>query len=118
MITNEKQFETDIESALLSPAGGYVKGNDIYSAQVGLYVETLINFVRKTQPREWTRFETVNKSDTVQKFCAAFNSACEMSGLVEVLRHGFKHRGINFRVCYFKPESTLNQTAAASSFRV
>lgn len=113
MITNEKRFETDIESALLSPAGGYVKGNDIYSAQVGLYVDTLINFVRKTQPREWTRFETVNKSDTVQKFCAAFNSACEASGLVDILRHGFKHRGINFRVCYFKPESTLNQTAAA-----
>ena len=36
-----------------------------------------------------------------------------MSGLVYVLRHGFKHRGIKFRVCYFKPESSLNQTAVA-----
>ena len=32
---------------------------------------------------------------------------------MSVLRHGFKHRGIKFRVCYFKPESTLNQTASA-----
>lgn len=110
---SEKQFETDIEAALLSPAGGYVKGSDTYDAKAGLYVDTLINFIRKTQPREWARFENVNKSDTVQKFCAAFNSACEASGLVYVLRHGFKHRGINFRVCYFKPESSLNQTAAA-----
>ena len=110
---SEKQFETDIEAALLSPAGGYVKGSDTYDAKAGLYVDTLINFVRKTQPREWTRFENVNKADTVQKFCAAFNSACESSGIFYVLRHGFKHRGINFRVCYFKPESSLNQTSAA-----
>ena len=112
-ITNEKQFESDIEAAMLSPAGGYVKGSDIYDAKAGLYVDTLINFIRKTQPREWTRFENVNKADTVKKFCAAFNNACDMNGLIAVLRHGFKHRGINFRVCYFKPESTLNQTAAA-----
>lgn len=110
--TNERRFEEDIEAAFLSPAGGYVKGNDTYDARAGLYVDTLINFIRKTQPKEWTRFENFNKSDTVKKFCAAFNNACDMSGLVYVLRHGFKHRGINFRVCYFKPESSLNQTAA------
>ena len=34
-----------------------------------------------------------------------------MDGLIAVMRHGFKHRGIKFRVCYFKPESSLNQTA-------
>lgn len=98
---------------MLSPAGGYVKGTDTYDAQSALYVDTLINFIRKSQPREWTRFEKVNPFDTVKKFCAAFNNACDVSGLLDVLRHGFKHRGINFRVCYFKPESSLNQTAAA-----
>ena len=110
---NERRFESDIEAAFLSPAGGYVKGTDTYDARQGLYVDTLIDFVRRSQPREWSRFENVNKSDTEQKFCAAFNNACDSDGLVHVLRHGFKHRGINFRVCYFKPESTLNQTAAA-----
>ena len=49
---SEKQFESDIEAAMLSPAGGYVKCNDIYDAKAGLYVDTLINFIRKTQPRE------------------------------------------------------------------
>ena len=33
-----------------------------------------------------------------------------MDGVLHVLRHGFKHRGIAFRVCYFMPESELNQT--------
>lgn len=111
--TTEKRFESDIESAFLSPAGGYAKGADTYNAELGIYVDTLIGFVQKTQPREWARFENQNKGDPVRKFCLAFNSACDADGLLSVLRHGFKHRGITFRVCYFKPGSSLNQTAAA-----
>ncbi|MBQ8698992.1 MAG: type I restriction endonuclease subunit R, partial [Schwartzia sp.] len=112
-VTNEKRFESDIEAALLSPAGGYTKGADVYDAKAGLFVDTLVDFVRRTQPKAWARFENANKLDTVRKFCAAMSNACDMDGLVSVLRHGFKHRGIPFRVCYFKPESSLNQTSAA-----
>ena len=112
MDTTERRFESDIESALLSPAGGYTKGAGTYDPKLALYVDTLIDFVRRTQPKEWARFANTNKVDPVGKFRAAFDNACEMYGLVHVLRHGFKHRGISFRVCYFKPESTLNQTAA------
>ncbi|MBQ5562390.1 MAG: type I restriction endonuclease subunit R, partial [Clostridia bacterium] len=32
-------------------------------------------------------------------------------GLLSVLRNGFKHRGIAFHVCFFKPESTLSDNA-------
>ena len=111
--SNEKRFESDIEAALLSPAGGYVKGTDTYDPKVGLYVDTLIDFIKKTQPKEWARFENANKINTVKKFCEAFNNACDMQGMLSVLRNGFKHRGISFKVCYFKPESSLNQTTAA-----
>ena len=110
--TTEKRFESDIEASFLSPAGGYVKGMDVYDPKLGLYVHTLIDFVQRTQPKAWARFENANKIDTVGKFCNAFNNACDMFGLLEVLRHGFKTRGIPFRVCYFKPESSLNQTTA------
>ena len=56
MITTEKRFEADIESFFLSPAGGYTKGADTYDAKQGLYVNTLIDFVQRTQPKEWVRF--------------------------------------------------------------
>ena len=117
MITTEKRFESDIEAAFLSPAGGYEKGADRYDAKAGLYVDTLIDFVRRTQPKTWARFEGANAVDPVGKFVLALNNAIDMDGLVSVLRHGFKHRGIAFRVCYFKPESSLNQTAAAQYAR-
>ena len=113
MISNEKRFEEDIESFLLSPAGGYTKGTDTYDAKLGLYVNTLIDFIQRTQPRVWASFENKNKLDPVHKFCVAFNNACDTYGLLHVLRKGFKHRGDTFRVCYFKPESHLNQTAEA-----
>lgn len=111
--TSERNFEEDIESFLISDKGGYTKTTDTYDAESGLYVDTLIAFVKRTQPKEWKRFENTCKSDAVKKFVLAFNNACDSDGLVSVLRHGFKHRGIPFRVCYFKPESHLNQTAAA-----
>jgi len=112
MITTERRFESDIETALLSLAGGYTKGTDTYDPELGLYVSTLIGFIQAAQPKEWARFERQNDVNPVRKFCMAFNAACDSSGLVSVLRHGFKHKGITFRVCYFKPESGLNEASA------
>lgn len=113
MITTEKRFEEDIEAFLLTDKGGYTKTADTYDTSLGLYVDTFIGFIKATQPKEWVRFENSCQSDPVRKFCIAFNNACDTYGLIAVLRHGFKHRGISFRVCYFKPESHLNKTAHA-----
>lgn len=112
LITTEKQFESDIAAALLSPAGGYTRNGDCYDPKLGLFADTLIRFVQKTQPNEWAFFEKQNPVNPVWKFCTAFNNACDADGLLSVLRYGFKHRGRRFRVCYFQPESALNQKDA------
>ena len=108
-VTTEKQFETDIESFLISEKGGYTKGNGTYDPKLGVYPDKLISFIKRTQPKEWAVFERQNEMDPVRKFCVAFNNACDMDGVLHVLRNGFKHRGTTFRVCYFKPESSLNE---------
>lgn len=116
MQDNEKRFESDIEEFLISPEGGWDKASDAgYCASKGsgmaLDLSTLIGFVKDTQPVAWQRFEKQCNSDPEKKFYRAFENAVENDGLISVLRHGFKHRGIDFRVCYFKPESTLNDLA-------
>lgn len=111
--TTEKRFEQDIESYLISVIGGWIKTPDSYIPADGLWTATLIAFIKRTQPKEWARFENTCNSDPVKKFVLAFNNACDEHGLISVIRHGFKHRGITFRVCFFKPESHLNQTAQA-----
>lgn len=108
---SEKRFESDIETFLLSPAGGYTTNGTPYDAKLGLYPAALVDFIKRTQPKSWKRFELQNAMDAERRFCIAFSNACERDGILSVLRHGFKHKGIPFRVCYFKPESKLNQTS-------
>lgn len=129
--TKEKNLEEDIESFLCSPEGGFFKCDDRHSL---LYVEdgtyqmvgggymehrdraldaaTLVNFIQTTQPKAWDRFERMCNSDSTAKFAKVFNAAVDRLGMVAVLKHGFKHRGIPFKVVFFKPESGLNESAA------
>lgn len=128
--TKEKNLEEDIESFLCSPAGGFLKCDDKHSL---LYVEdgtyqmvgggymehrdraldaaTLVNFIQTTQPKAWERFERMCNSDSTAKFAKVFDDAVDRLGMVAVLKHGFKHRGIPFKVVFFKPESGLNESA-------
>lgn len=114
MAENEKQFESNIEAFLISSAGGYEKATDAgYTSSSGmaLDIHTLVGFVKATQPIMWQRFEKQCNSDPYKKFYKCFEDAVQMDGLLSVMRHGFKHRGMDFKVCYFKPESTLNDVA-------
>ena len=60
MDENEKQFESNIEAFLISPAGGYEKATDTgytSSSSMALDIHTLVGFVKATQPIMWQRFE-------------------------------------------------------------
>ena len=113
---SEKHFEGEIEKYLISPEGGWTKAddsgyrNDMYRG-MALDIVTLTDFVKTSQPMAWRRFERMCNIDPVRQFYKAFDSAVQQVGLIEVLRHGFKHRGVQFSVCFFAPESTLNQLA-------
>lgn len=114
MAEDERQFETNIEAFLISPAGGYTKATDagyVASSSMALDINTLVEFVKTTQPVMWKRFEKQCNSDPYKKFYKCFEDAVQIDGLLSVMRHGFKHRGMDFKVCYFKPESTLNDVA-------
>lgn len=114
MAEDERQFETNIEAFLISPAGGYTKATDagyVASSSMALDINTLVEFVKTTQPVMWKRFEKQCNSDPYKKFYKCFEDTVQMDGLLSVMRHGFKHRGMDFKVCYFKPESTLNDVA-------
>ena len=64
-VTTEKRFEADIEEFFLSPTGGYTHNNDVYDPQLGVYKDTLLRFIQRTQPKEWKRFLLQNKVDPI-----------------------------------------------------
>ena len=114
MADTEKQFEIDIEEFLTSEAGGWNKATDAgyrsaNSKGMALDIDTLVKFVQDTQKLTWVQFEKRCNSDPKRKFYKAFEDAVASDGMISVLRHGFKYRGQEFKVCYFKPESELNQ---------
>lgn len=110
----EKQFESDIEYSLLT-YGGYEKGDPkAFDRTVALDVGTLISFVKDTQPKSWEKYETIYGTSCEKAFIERFSKEVRSLGLLSVLRHGFKDRGITFRVVYWKPETSINETAKAN----
>ena len=107
--TKEKNFEADIESFLISKAGGYKKGDATYDSACGLFKDTFIEFIKKTQPKAWKKFEFAYGNNTEKKFIGFFDDAVARDGILKVMRKGFKCGGVDFKACYFKPESTLNE---------
>lgn len=129
MADTEKDFEADIERALCSKKGGWLKGDDAgYCLKKNnaraVDVGALIAFVKRTQPKAWAKVEKLAPINTEGKFYNAFDSDVRNFGLVYVLRHGFRFLGVSkpIRVIFFKPESKLNDEAqelyAANDCRV
>lgn len=109
METKEVRFESDIESFFLSQSGGYTKGSDTtFNCALAMDTDTLAAFVQATQPKIWERFRSSFNGDPVDQFAKITSNAIESFGLLKVLREGFKHRGMSFRIVSFKPESTLS----------
>ena len=104
----EKAFEEAIEEYLITK-GGYVKGNPKnFNRKLALDVDTLIGFIKTTQPKKWERYVTIYGSSSEESFIKRFCKEVKTNGLLYVLRRGFKDRGIKFDVVYFKPANTNN----------
>ncbi|MBS5951515.1 MAG: type I restriction endonuclease subunit R, partial [Clostridium sp.] len=104
----EKAFEEAIEDYLITK-GGYVKGNPKnFNRELAIDVDTLIDFIKKTQPKKWERYVTIYGSASEESFIKRFCKEVKTNGLLAILRRGFKDRGIKFDVVYFKPANTDN----------
>ena len=105
--TREKQFESDIESWLLSE-GGYVRGNQTYYLKdKAVDLSEMIAFINATQRKEWVRYQRTYLGDADRMLFKRFQEEVESKGLLSVLRNGVKDRGITLRFAFFKPASSL-----------
>lgn len=120
MDKSEKRFEYDIEQYLIT-YGGYEQfvgqdkdGNWIHNRRhdVGkcIYMDVLCEFIAKTQPKEWARYTKYYGDKAADKLYARLEQTITNEGLISVLRNGITDMGVKLKVCYFKPESTLNET--------
>ncbi len=115
----EKRFEQDIEEFMIT-SGGLVRfskqdenGTWIYSQvfdrDKNLYIDVLADFIKSTQPQAWKKYENLYGEQAKQKLAARFDKEVQDHGLIHVLRNGITDMGVKLKVCYFKPESALNE---------
>lgn len=108
METKEKNFESDIEAYMLSR--GYVKGTQTtYDKVRAIDMPVLISFIQTTQPKTWRRYLNVYGEKAERQLYSIFQQNVDQNGLIHVLRHGVKDRGMELRFAYYAPASNLNE---------
>ena len=118
-VTLETNFQQDIITQMQSH-GWQVGSPQGYHREKALYEQDVLDFVQKTQDKEWQKFKSIFPNDTEHHFLdtvvaqlkkADINATDIESrsyGTLGVLRHGLKTRGTRFSFCQFKPEHGLN----------
>ena len=117
--TLETIFQQDIV-AQMQTHGWQIGSGTGYNREKALYTQDILDFVQKTQDKEWQKFKSIFPNDTERHFLdtveaqlkkADINATDAQSrsyGTLGVLRHGLRTRGCRFSFCQFKPEHGLN----------
>ena len=117
--TLETIFQQDIIAQM--KAHGWIVGSGTgYNREKALYTQDILDFVQKTQDKEWQKFKSIFPNDTERHFLDTVEAQLKKAdinatdvesrsyGTLGVLRHGIRTRGVRFSFCQFKPENALN----------
>ena len=102
----EAAFETVAEAYLL--AHGHQKITTGYDAERAIFPNEAIQFVQTTQPKEWSRLESLLGDKTSEQLLTDLCKWMNTYGVLHTLRHGFKCYGRTLRIAYFKAAHGLN----------
>ncbi|HAV4458150.1 TPA: type I restriction endonuclease subunit R [Acinetobacter baumannii] len=118
-VTLETIFQQDIITQMQSH-GWQLGSAQGYNREKALYEQDVLDFVQKTQDKEWQKFKSIFPNDTERHFLDTVEAQLKKAdinatdiesrsyGTLGVLRHGLKTRGTRFSFCQFKPEHGLN----------
>ncbi len=120
----EAAFQQDIIDQML--AGGWQLGEPSgYNRELALYTSDCLTFVKNTQPKTWTKYETLYPTDPDKAFLDKLQSQLAKAdqqatdkqlrtfGTLGVLRHELRDKSASFKLCQFKPDSDLNPDTLA-----
>ncbi len=103
----EATFEDTITEHLTAN-GWHLGDKSDFDSELALDKKAVLDFVKDSQPKEWSRMFAAYKDDAENKFIGRLVKELELRGLLDVIRHGITDSGIKFKLAYFKPDSTLN----------
>src|SRR2546428_3747623 len=105
--THEAAFETVIEAHLLR--SGYVRiTREGFDRDRAIFPETVLAFIRDTQPKEWAKLEALHGDRTGEQILGDLCKWMDQNGALATLRHGFKCYGRTLHAAFFKAAHELN----------
>jgi type I restriction enzyme, R subunit len=103
----ETAFETVLEAHLL--ANGYQRiASQGFDRERAVFPETVLSFIRETQPNEWAKLEALHGERTGEQVLGDLCKWMDQHGALTTLRHGFKCYGRKLHAAYFKAGHALN----------
>jgi type I restriction enzyme, R subunit len=108
----EAAFETVIEAHLLDH-GYSALSREGYDRDRAIFPETVLGFIRETQPKEWARLESLHGDKTGDQVLTDLCKWMDANGSLATLRHGFKCYGRTLRIAFFKAAHELNSDLEA-----
>ena len=104
---SEAAFETVIEAHLLQ--NGYVPiAREGFDRERAIFPETVLAFIRETQPKEWAKLEALHGDKTGEQILGDLCKWMDQNGALATLRHGFKCYGRTLHAAFFKAAHELN----------
>jgi type I restriction enzyme R subunit len=104
---SEAAFETVIEAHLL--ANGFVPvDREGFDRERAIFPETVLAFIRETQPKEWAKLEALHGEKTGEQVLGDLCKWMDANGALATLRHGFKCYGRTLHAAFFKAAHELN----------
>ena len=104
---SEAAFETVIEAHLLQ--NGYVPvAREGFDRERAIFPETVLAFLRETQPKEWAKLEALHGDRTGEQILGDLCKWMDQNGSLATLRHGFKCYGRTLHAAFFKAAHELN----------
>jgi type I restriction enzyme R subunit len=107
-VHTEFAFEERVEYELLRR--GWIRGPRAYDAELGLATPELWEFVGKTQVKKFEKLIELHggeQATAMRAFAIRVANEVDTRGVLDVLRHGVKDRGLLVDLCYFRPGHTL-----------
>ena len=120
----ESSFQDDIIRQMI--AGGWELGAPYnYDRDRALYPSDCVDYVQRTQPKAWAKYEKLYPNNPEQAFLdklaaqlgkadpQASDKNLRTFGTLGVLRHELRDKSASFKLCQFKPEHGLNPQTQA-----
>ena len=104
---SEGAFETVIEATMLGN-GMVPEPSTGFDRDRAIFPETVLEFIRTTQPKEWKALEALHGEKTSMQVLSDLTKWMDREGSLATLRHGFKCYGKTLRVAFFKAAHGLN----------